>query len=136
MPTNHSNIIAVYEVACEYAWLHRVINHIQLSCGIEPIGSSIIIYEDNVAWDAQMQIGYVKSNAAKHITHKLFYPHKIQVNGEISIMQIKSSNNLADLFIKSISYFIFSKCVTNIVMRRLRYLHDLGKRFIIKPSVI
>jgi hypothetical protein len=85
-----------------------VINHIQVSCGIELTGSPIIIYEDNTACIAHMQSGYVKSNVTKHITHKLFYPHKLQVNGEI-ILQTKSCDNLADLFIKSLSYYTFSK---------------------------
>jgi hypothetical protein len=88
--TNHSEIIALYEAACVYAWLSRVIIHIQISCGIEPIGSPIIIYEDNAACVAQMQSGYVKSNITKHITPKLFYPHELHVHGEISILQIKS----------------------------------------------
>jgi hypothetical protein len=47
IPTNHYEIIALYEATHEYALLHRVINHIQVSCGIEPIGSPTIIYEDN-----------------------------------------------------------------------------------------
>jgi hypothetical protein len=58
--TNHFESIALYEAAQEYAWLCRVINHIQVSCGIEPIGSPTIIYEDNVVCIAQMQSGYVK----------------------------------------------------------------------------
>jgi hypothetical protein len=84
--TNHSGIIALYEAARECAWLRRVINHIQVSCGIERIGSPIIIYEDNAACIAQMQSGYVKSNVTKHITPKIFYPHELQVNVEISIL--------------------------------------------------
>jgi hypothetical protein len=103
-----------------------VINHIQVSCGIEPIGSPTIIYEDNAACIAQMQSSYVKSNVTKHITQKLFYPHELQVNGEISMMQTKSCDNLADLFTKSLPYCIFSKCVAGIGMCRLRDLHDLG----------
>jgi hypothetical protein len=49
MSTNHFEIIALYEAACECAWLCRVINHIQVSCGIELIGPPTIIYEDNAA---------------------------------------------------------------------------------------
>jgi hypothetical protein len=98
-----------------------VINHIQVSCGIELIGSPTIIYEDNAACVAQMQSGYVKSNITKHITHKLFY-NEHQVNGEITILQTKSCNNLADLFTKSLPYSTFSECVACIVMRRLRDL--------------
>jgi hypothetical protein len=114
---NHSQIIALYEATRECAWLHRVINYIQISCGIELIGSPTIIYKDNAACVAQMQTSYVKSNHTKHITSKLFYPHELQVNGEINIPQIKSCNNLADLFTKSLLYTTFSKCVIGIDMR-------------------
>jgi hypothetical protein len=57
--------------------------NMQSSFGIEPIGSPTIIYEDNVACVTQMQSGYMKSNVTKHITHKLFYLHKLQQSGEI-----------------------------------------------------
>jgi hypothetical protein len=125
--TNHSEIITLYEAARECAWLHRVINHIQVSCGIEPIESLTIIYEDNVVCVTQMLSGYVKSNITKHITPKLFYQHELQINGEIRIQQIKSCNNLVDLFTKFLPYATFSKCVVGIGMRRLRDLHDLGR---------
>jgi hypothetical protein len=36
--TNHSEIIALYEATRECDWLRKVINHIQVSCGIELIG--------------------------------------------------------------------------------------------------
>jgi hypothetical protein len=101
-----------------------VINHIQSLCGIEPIRSLTIIYEDNATYIAQMQSGYVKSNVTKHIIHKLFYPHELHVNCEISILQIKSCNNLANLFTKPLPYAIFSKCVTGKGMRRLRDLQN------------
>lgn len=72
---NHSEIISLYEASRECAWLRRIINHIQQSYGIGPIGSPTIIYEDNVACVAQMQTGYIKSNVTKNIAPKLFYPH-------------------------------------------------------------
>jgi hypothetical protein len=53
--TNHSQIIALYEISRECAWLCRVINHIEASCGIGALESPTIIYEDNVACVAQMQ---------------------------------------------------------------------------------
>jgi len=37
--------------------------------------SPTIIYEDNTACVAQMDMGYIKSNITKHIAPKLFYPH-------------------------------------------------------------
>ena len=32
--TNHSEIITLYEAACECVWLRRMISHIQKSCGL------------------------------------------------------------------------------------------------------
>jgi hypothetical protein len=96
-----------------------MIDNIQKLCGIGSIESPTIIYEDNVACVAQMQIGYIKTNCTKHISLKLFYPHKLQEGGEISILQIKSCDNLADLFIKSLPLATFDKCVKDIGMRRL-----------------
>jgi hypothetical protein len=62
----------------------------------------------------------------KHNIPKLFYPHKHQKNGEIKILQTKSCNNLADLFIKSLPYSVFRKCIEGFGMRRLRDLQELG----------
>jgi hypothetical protein len=67
-----------------------------------------------------MQSDYVKSNVSKHITPKLFYLHELQLNWEIIILQIKSCDNLDDLFTKSLSYCIFSKYVADIDMHRLK----------------
>jgi hypothetical protein len=98
-----------------------VINHIQVSYGIELIGSPTIIYEDNAACVAQMQSGYVKSNV--NTLHLNFFTHiNFKLMGKICILQSKSCNILANLFTKSLSYFTFSKCVAGIVMRRLRDL--------------
>jgi len=50
----------------------------------------------------------------------------LKQNGEIDILQIKSCDNLADLFTKSLPTSIFQKLVCGIGMRRLRDLQDLG----------
>jgi hypothetical protein len=73
-----------------------------------------------------MESGYIKSNMTKHIIPNLFYPHELQKNGEIEILQTKSCDNLADLFTKSLLYPSFSKCVKGIGMRRLRDLQKSG----------
>ena len=75
--TNHSEIISLFEASRECVWLHRMINHIQQSCGIGSIESPTIIYEDNAACVAQMQTGYIKSNITKHISPKWFFPHEL-----------------------------------------------------------
>jgi hypothetical protein len=64
----------------------------------------------------------------KHISLKLFYPHELKEHGEISILQTKSCDNLADLFTKSLPLAIFDKCVKGIGMRRLKDLQGLGGR--------
>jgi hypothetical protein len=103
-----------------------MIDHIQKSCGIGAIESPIIIYADNAACVAQMQMGYIKTNYTKHITQKLFYPHELQEGGDISILQIKSCDNLADLFTKFLPLATFDKCTKGIDMRRLKDLQDSG----------
>jgi len=70
-----------------------------------------IIYEDNSACIVQMNACYIKSNITKHIAPKLFYPHKLQKNREIEILQIKSYDNLAYLFTKSLPNSLFQKYV-------------------------
>ena len=82
-----------------------------------------IIYEDNSACIAQMNAGYIKSNITKHIAPKLFYPHELQKNGEIEILQTKSCDNLADLFTMSLPTSLFQKWIG---MRRLKDLQALG----------
>jgi phosphoenolpyruvate synthase/pyruvate phosphate dikinase len=97
-----------------------MINHIVQSCGIGVLETPTIIFEDNSACVTQMESGYIKSNMTKHTIPKLFYPHELQKNREIEILQTKSCDNLADLFTKSLPYSAFRKCVEDIGMRRLR----------------
>jgi hypothetical protein len=74
---NHLEIIMLYEASRECAWLGRVINHIQTSCGMGVVESPTIIYEDNAACVAHMQTWYIKTNYTKYISPKLFYPHEL-----------------------------------------------------------
>jgi hypothetical protein len=66
--TNHSEIIVLYETSHELAWLHKMIDHIHIPCGMDAIGSPTIIYEDNAACVAQMQTEYIKTNYTNHRT--------------------------------------------------------------------
>jgi hypothetical protein len=103
-----------------------MINHVLQSCGIGVLETLTIIFEDNSACVTQMESSYIKSNMTKHIIPKLFYPHELQKNGEIKILQTKSCDNLADLFTKSLPYSAFRKCVEGIGIRRLRDLQQSG----------
>jgi hypothetical protein len=124
--TNHSEIIALYETSRECVWLRKMKNHIIQSCGIDALEIPTIIFKDNSVCVTQMESGYIKSNITKRIISKLFYPRKLQKNGEIKILQTKPCDNLADLFTKSLPYSRFHKCVEGISMRRLRDLQESG----------
>jgi hypothetical protein len=81
-----------------------MIQHIQEECGVELVReNSTMIYENNVACIAQIKEVYIKYEITKHISSKFFSTHDLQKNGLINIYQIKLSNNLADLFTKSLS---------------------------------
>jgi hypothetical protein len=79
--TNYLEIIMLYEASRECIWLHKMIDHIQKSCGLGAIEPPTIIYEDNAACIAQMQTRYIKTNYTKYISPKLFYPDELQEGG-------------------------------------------------------
>jgi hypothetical protein len=68
--TNHFEIVALYKASKDCIWLRTMINHITQLCGIGPIGSPTIIYEDNDAYIVEMKTCYNKNNITKHITQK------------------------------------------------------------------
>nr|AAS79613.1 putative copia-like polyprotein [Ipomoea trifida] len=125
--SNHSEIIALYEASRECVWLRSLIQHIHSSCGtMSKVDSPTVLYEDNAACVAQMSSGYVKGGLTKHIAPKFFYPHELQKSGEILIEKVRSSENLADLFTKSLPTSTFEKFVYKIGMRRLGRLLSSG----------
>ncbi|GKB68088.1 hypothetical protein Tco_0929500 [Tanacetum coccineum] len=76
-----------------------------------------IAHEDNAACIAQLKNGYIKGDRTKHILPKFFFTHDLQKSGDIIVQQIRSSDNLADLFTKALptcniprSLFIGSEC--------------------------
>ena len=62
----------------------------------------IILYEDNAACIAQLRWGYIKGDRTKHISPKLFFTHDLQKRGEIDVQQVRSSDNLVDMFTKAL----------------------------------
>ncbi|KAK2389045.1 putative mitochondrial protein [Trifolium repens] len=119
--SNHAELLALHEASRECVWLRSMIQHIQKNCSLSSEKmQTTIIYEDNTACIAQLKEGYIKGDRTKHISPKFFFTHDLQKNGEISIQQIRSSDNLADLFTKSLSSRIFEKLVQRIGLRRLR----------------
>ena len=121
--SNHAEILAIHEASRECVWLRSVIQHIRQTCGLF-YGEMIptIIYEDNTACIAQLKEGYIKGDRTKHISPKFFFTHDLQKDNVINVQQIRSSENLADLFTKALPTTIFEKLVHNIGVRRLKDL--------------
>ena len=98
-----------------------MIQHIQESCGLPSIKDNpTTLFEDNAACIAQIKGGYIKGDITKHISPKLFYTHDLQKSGEIDVQQIQLSDNLADLFTKSLPTSTFKKLIHKIGMRQLK----------------
>ena len=125
--SNHSEIIAIHEASCVYIWLRLMIQHIQESCGLPSIKDNpTTLFEDNAACIAQIKGGYIKGDRTKHISSKLFYTHELQKSGEINVQQIRSSDNLADLFMKSLLTLTFKKQIHKIGVCQLEDIDIRG----------
>ena len=123
--SNHSEILAMHEASRECVWLRSVIQHIRESCGLSSIKNEpTVLYEDNAACIAQVKGGYIKGDRTKHISPKFFYTHELQSSGEINVQQIRSNDNLADLFTKALPTAKFKKLVRQIGMRQLKDLQN------------
>ena len=125
--SNHSKIIAIHEVSRECIWLGSMIQHIQESCGLPSIEDNpTTLFEDNAACIAKIKGGYIKRDRTKHISPKFFYTHELQKSGEINVQQTCSSDNLADLFTKSLPSSTFKKIIHNIGMHQLKDIDIRG----------
>ncbi|KAJ0623327.1 putative RNA-directed DNA polymerase [Helianthus annuus] len=119
--SNHAELIALYDAGRECVWLRSMINYIQEACGFEQIKKEpTIIYEDNASCIAQIRESYIKGDRTKHISPKFFSTYDLQKEGEIDIRQIKSSENLADLFTKSLPRSNFEQLSHEIGLRILK----------------
>ena len=104
-----------------------MIRHIQESYGVPSIKHKLtVFYEDNTICIAQVKGGYIKGDRTKHISLKLFYTHELHYSGEINVQQIRSSDNLVDLFTKTLSTTTFKKLVHQIGMRQSKDINMRG----------
>ena len=125
--SNHSEIITIHKASHECIWLRLMIQHLQESCKLPFIKDNLItLFEDNATCIAQVKGGYIKGDKTKHISPKFFYTHELQKSSEIDIQQICSSDNLVDLFTKSLSISTFKKLTYNIGMRQLKDINMRG----------
>ncbi|XP_074318046.1 secreted RxLR effector protein 161-like [Silene latifolia] len=66
--------------------------------------------------------GYIKGDRTKHISPKFFFTHDLQKSGDINVQQIRSSENLADLFTKALPTATFKKLLHQLGLRRFKDL--------------
>ena len=76
-------------------------------------------------------MGYIEENRTKHISSKFFYTHELQKSSEIDLQQIRSSDNLTDLFTKSLSTSTFKKLIHKIEMCQLKDI-DMRESMLVK----
>ena len=117
--SNHSDIIAIHEASRECIWIRSIIQHIQESWD-SPLSKTTRL-EDNVVCIAQ-----IKGDITKHISPKFFYTHELQKSGEIDVQQIRSIDNLAYLFTKSLTTSTFKKLIHKIGMHQLKDIDMRG----------
>ncbi|KAM1348452.1 hypothetical protein EV2_002765 [Malus domestica] len=101
--SNLSKIIALHEASRECSWLRSMIHHIRNSCGLPLKTNTLtVIHEDNAVCVAQMKERFIKGDNTKHISPRFFRAHELQKAKVIEVRQIRSNENLADLFTKSL----------------------------------
>ena len=108
-----------------------MIQHIQGLCGLSSIkGDPTILFEDNIACIVQTKGGYIKGDMTKHISPKFLYAHELEKIGKIDAQQACSSDNLVDLFTKSLSTSTFKKLIKKIGIRQLKDINMRGSMFV------
>ncbi|GJU19111.1 hypothetical protein Tco_1147077 [Tanacetum coccineum] len=95
-------------------------NHVEILAIHEE--APTIVDEDNAACIAKLKDRYIKGDITKHILPKFFFTQDLQKSGDIIVQQICSSDNLADLFTKTLPTTTFKKLIHGIGMRRLKEL--------------
>ena len=91
----------MHKASRECIWPRSMIQHIQETCGLPSIrGNTTKLHEDIVACIVQIEGGFIKGDKTKHISPKFFYNQELQEKGEIDGQEIRSCNNLTDLFTK------------------------------------
>ena len=107
--SNNSDILAIHEASRECVWLRSMTQHVRADCGMVESKEPTVMYEDNAVCIAQLKDGYIKGDRTKHILPKFFFTHELQKAGEVQVVQVRSSDNSADLFTKALPTCTFRK---------------------------
>ncbi|PRQ59184.1 putative RNA-directed DNA polymerase [Rosa chinensis] len=124
--SNHAEILALHEAVRECIWLRAITKHVQSTCGLHSTTDEpTTIHEDNAACIEQMKTGFIKGDNTKHIAPKFFFNQQQQEHQKIEVKQIRSEDNRADLFTKSLPKSTFQKHVQGIGLRKLSELPNM-----------
>ena len=77
------------------------------------------IYEDNATCIEMMKQCFIKGDNTKYTSPKYFYNQQQQTLLKIQVNQVRSEENVADLFTKSLPKSTFEKHVKSIDMLKL-----------------
>ena len=69
-----------------------------------------------------IEMDYIKSTMTKHTSANFFYPHELQTEGEVKILQVSSCDNMDNLFSKFLATTTFRRRVQDIEIGHLRDL--------------
>ena len=100
--------------------------HIRSTSGLTSVVDfPTTIFEDNAACIEQLKKGHIKGDNTKHIALKFFYSHQQQQHQNIEVKQIRSQDNLADHFTKSLPKSTFQKLFQEIGIHKISELNCL-----------
>jgi len=87
-----------------------------------PSTNPTTIFEDNSACVSQVNTGFIKGDRTKHIAPKMFYAKELKEKGMVNIQYVKSNDNIADIFTKSLPAHKHWNIVPKLGLRSLRDL--------------
>jgi hypothetical protein len=76
--SNHTEIIVLSEASRECIWLRRIMDYINVQCGLPVLTKPIVLFKDNFACVEQVSKGFIKGDQIKHISPKFFFIHEQQ----------------------------------------------------------
>ncbi|KAF3683347.1 actin [Capsicum annuum] len=95
-----------------------------------PIAFSVnLLARDNSAYIAHLKEEFINGDRMKHIFSKLFYIHELQKNDDINVQQIRSTENVTDLFTKSSPIVTFKKMLHKIGMQKFKDVLIRGSKY-------
>jgi len=126
--SNHAEILALYEAAKEAVFLRSVVNYLKTATGQDELRATnepTVLYEDNAACIYQIGKGFIKGERTKHIAPKFFYAAEVN-HQEIEVTKIASSENVADIFTKTLPAVRHWEILRKLGLRSLREFKEEG----------